>query len=292
MMERDANGGGPGARTRKPMAKPPSTRMEVTVHDLGTEAVHLEVADGVAVVTLNRANRLNAINESLLAGLRAAWDIARCDDAVNVVVLTGAGRAFCAGADLDELLTEPPSLRRLLDPMQDLRPDRGLQLHKPVIAAINGACLGGGLTLALAADIRMASSTASFATPEVGWGVLASCGGTQRLINQVPSAIAMHLLLSGERIGADQALQWGLVSHVYDGAELLEKAVSYARLIAAKAPLAVQATKELAQRSHHLPIEDGLRLEDLMVRLLQDTRDAREGLTAWSEQRRPDYAGE
>lgn len=259
--------------------------------DLGTQTVSLTLADRVATVSLNRPARYNALNPELLAGLEQAWTRARDDDEILAVVLTGEGRAFCAGADLDELLTEPPTLRELLGPALGLRPDRGLELRKPVIAAVNGLCMGGGMTILLATDVRFAAPQARFATPEVGWGVLASCGGTQRLVQQVGHTAAMHLLLSGEQIDAEEARRIGLVNRVVPADDLLATAQAFAAKVAGQAPLAVQATKELAVRAHDVGIEEGLRLEDLMVRLLQDTDDAAEGLRAWSERRPPRYTG-
>jgi E-phenylitaconyl-CoA hydratase len=260
-------------------------------HDLGTAAVSLEVADGIATITLRRPERRNALGPELLGGLARAWTRVRDDDDVRAAVLAGEGPVFCAGADLDELLTAPPDLAELLAPALGLRPDRGIELRKPVVAAVGGPCLGGGLTLLLATDIRFAAPEARFATPEVGWGVLASCGGTQRLVQQVPWTAAMHLLLSGEQIDAAEALRIGLVNRVVPGADLMTTARDCAARIARLAPLAVQATKELALRAHDTGTAEGLRLEDLMVRLLQDTDDAAEGLRAWRERRTPRYSG-
>lgn len=260
--------------------------------DLGTDTVTMTVQAHVATITLNRPERLNAITVELLDGLERAWRTAGDRDDVRAVVFTGAGRAFCAGADLDEYLSQPPSLSRLLSPTRDLRPDRGLELRKPVVAAVDGPCLGGGLTLLLAADVRFASSRSTFATPETGWGVLASYGGTQRLMRQIPHSVAMSMLLGGESLDAAQAHHWGLVSHlVDDDAKAGTAATEYARRVAARAPLATQATKELALRSYDMTIADGVRLEDAMVRLLQDTEDAAEGIAAWKARREPRFRG-
>jgi len=258
--------------------------------ELGTSTVTMRVDDHVATVTLNRPNRLNALTVELLNGLERAWRSAGERDDVRAVVLTGGGRAFCAGADIDEYLSAPSSLERLLRPDLDLRPDRGLELRKPVIAAVDGPCLGGGLTLLMATDVRFASRRSRFATPETGWGILASFGGTQRLLRQVPHSVGMSMLLGGEELDAEQAHQWGLVSHLVDG-DVVAAATAYARRIAARAPLAVQATKELALRSYDMTVADGVRLEDVMVRLLQNTDDAAEGIQAWQQKRAPRYTG-
>jgi E-phenylitaconyl-CoA hydratase len=257
-----------------------------------TALVGYERDGAVAIVTLQRPERLNTLNAALLAELRGAWEEARDDEDVRAVVLTGAGeRAFCAGADLRDMLPSPPSISDLLNPDRLLRPDEGLALFKPVVAAINGHALGGGLTLMLATDVRVAVPQATFGVPETGWGLLASAGGTQRLVRQIPHAIAMELLLVGARIDAEQALRWGLVNRVVERAALLDTALELAQRIAAQAPLATQATKELVLRSHDLPTDAGLRLEATLVRLLQDTDDAREGTAAWAQQRPPRYHG-
>lgn len=259
--------------------------------DLGTETVTMQREGYVATVTLNRPDRLNALTVELLDGLERAWRIAGDREDVRAVVLTGAGRAFCAGADIDEYLADPPALSRLLNPLRDLRPDRGLELRTPVVAAVDGPCLGGGLTLLLATDVRFATPRSTFATPETGWGVLACYGGTQRLVRQIPHAVAMSMLLAGERLDARSAHRAGLVSHLAEPGGALAAAQRYARDIAARAPLATQATKELALRAHDLPLDAGIRLEDAMVRLLQDTADAAEGIAAWRERRAPRYLG-
>ncbi|MFD0556948.1 E-phenylitaconyl-CoA hydratase [Stackebrandtia endophytica] len=265
---------------------------ETETVDLGTDTVLMTVTGPVATITLNRPDRLNALTVELLTGLERAWRTADERRDVRAVVFTGAGRAFCAGADIDEYLSQPSSLERLLSPHADLRPDRGLELRKPVVAAVTGPCFGGGLTLLLATDIRFAGPDARFATPETGWGVLAGFGGTQRLMRQIPHAVAMAMLVGGEELTAADAHRWGLVSHVVvDGDSVLTAARNYAQAIAARAPLATQATKELALRAHDLPLADGIRLEDTMVRLLQDTEDAAEGIAAWREGRRPRYTG-
>jgi E-phenylitaconyl-CoA hydratase len=259
--------------------------------DLGTSSVRMQREGLVAVVTLDRPERLNTITLDMLDGLERAWTIAGQDDDIRAVVLTGSGRAFCAGADIDEYLSAPPTLRDLLDPSKDLRPDRGLILRKPVIAAVDGPCLGGGLTLLLASDIRFASAPSTFATPETGWGVLACYGGTQRLTRQIPHAVAMSMLLGGDTLSGEEALRCGLVSHLVEQGTVLEAATAYAHRIAARAPLAMQATKELALRSYDMTIDDGVRLEDALVRLLQDTDDAAEGIAAWKGRRDPEYRG-
>jgi enoyl-CoA hydratase/carnithine racemase len=255
--------------------------------------IQLDRDGDVAIVTINRPDRLNTLDLPTLDKLAQAWTQIRDDDDLRAVVLTGTGdKAFCAGADLRDFLPRPHPLRDLWNPGVELRPDRGLDLWKPVIAAVNGYCLGGGLTLMLAADLRIASDTARFATPEIRHGILASCGGTQRLARQIPHALAMELLLTGDQIDAETALRWGLVNRVVPLAEVVPAALELAHKIAANAPMAVQATKELAVRSADLSIDAGLRLEDAMVRLLQDSKDFAAGVQAFAERKQAVFGGE
>jgi enoyl-CoA hydratase/carnithine racemase len=169
--------------------------------------------------------------------------------------------------------------------------NRGLEVWKPVISAINGYCLGGGVTLMLATDIRIAASHATFNLAEVKRGVIAGNGGTQRIMSQVPYAIGMEILLTGDSFNAATAERWGLVNKVVPMDQLLPTAMEYARRIAANAPLAVQAAKELAIRSRDLDLQSGLRLERLVGRMLQNTEDVVEGTQAFAEKRPPQFKG-
>ncbi|MGV6876020.1 enoyl-CoA hydratase/isomerase family protein [Pseudochelatococcus sp. B33] len=255
--------------------------------------VEFEVSDNIATVMLARPERLNAINNAMVDALARVWREIRDRRDIRVAILTGAGdRAFCAGADLLEYIPEPPPISDTWVHQAGLRPDRGIELWKPVIAAVNGHCLGGGMTLLLATDIRLAVPKATFGTPEVRWGVLASCGGTQRLMHELPSALAMEMLLTGKPIDAATAERRGLINRIVEPDALMKEARAVARQIAANAPLAVQATKELALTSRGVSPAIGIRLEDAMVRLLQATEDVREGTTAFAEKRQPVFRGE
>ena len=169
--------------------------------------------------------------------------------------------------------------------------NRGLEVWKPVVAAINGHCLAGGMTLMLATDIRVAADHATFALSEVKRGIIPANGGTQRLPAQLPHAIAMEMLLLGDAIDAQTAARWGLVNRVVPAAQVMETALDLARRLAANAPLAVQAIKELALRSRGEHLSAGLRLEQFVQRLLQGTEDAREGRSAFAEKRAPRFRG-
>jgi len=256
-------------------------------------SIDFQVSDeGIARITINRPERLNAMDAAHYKDLSAAWRTVRDDPAIRVAIVTGAGdRSFTTGADIKSFLTAPPDLSDMWLTQRDQLLNRGLEVWKPVIAAVNGYCLGGGMTLLLATDIRVASTNATFSLAEVKRGVIPGNGGTQRVLDQLPYAIAMELLLTGEGVDAVVAERWGLINKVVAPDNLLEAAYSYARQIAANAPLAVQAAKELAVRSRDTDLTTGLRIEAVMNRMLMQTQDAKEGPAAFSEKRKPDFKG-
>ncbi len=255
-------------------------------------AIDFALSDGVAVVTINRPERLNAMDAEHYSALSEAWTKVRDNPDIRVAVVTGAGeKSFTVGADLKSFLTAPPELAKMWLTQRDQLLNRGLEVWKPVIAAINGFCLGGGMTLLLGTDIRVAAEHATFGLSEVKRGVIAGNGGTQRIIKQLPHAIAMELLLTGDSFDASTALRWGLVNRVVPGAELMSAAMDFARRIAANAPLAVQAAKELALRSRDLDLASGLRLEQVVNRMLQFTEDAKEGPAAFVQKRPAAFQG-
>ena len=248
--------------------------------------------DGIALITINRPERLNAMDAEHYKALSQAWCTVRDDPAVRVAIVTGAGdRSFTTGADIKSFLTAPPALSELWLTQRDQLLNRGLEDWKPVVAAVNGYCLGGGMTLLLATDIRIAASHATFSVAEVKRGVIPGNGGTQRVLDQLPYAVAMEMLLTGDGIDAVAAERWGLVNKVVPKEELLATAYSYARRIAANAPLAVQAAKELAVRSRDMDLTTGLRMEVVINRMLSMTEDAKEGPAAFAAKRKPDFKG-
>lgn len=256
-------------------------------------SVDFEVDEaGIALITINRPERMNAMDAEAYQQLSEAWSRVRDDAGIRVAVITGAGdRSFSAGADLKSFFTNQQDLSEFWLTQQGQLLNRGLELWKPVIAAVNGYCLGGGMTLLLATDIRIAVPTATFGLSEVSRGVVAGNGGTQRMLEQLPYPIAMELLLTGRRIDAATAERWGLINRVVAPEDLLATAYEVAREISANAPLAVQATKELAIRSRDVDRATGLRLEQTMNKLLQFTEDAKEGPAAFSERRTPNFTG-
>jgi E-phenylitaconyl-CoA hydratase len=255
-------------------------------------AIDVQVTDGICTIVINRPERLNAMDAEHYQGLSQAWCRVRDDASIRVAVITGAGeKSFTTGADIKTFLTGPPGYDEMWLTQRDQLLNRGLEVWKPVIAAVNGYCLGGGMTLLLAADIRVAAEHATFSVAEVKRGVFPANGGTQRIAQQLPHAIAMEMLLTGESIDAATAARWGLINKVVPLSQLMESAMDYARRIAANAPLAVQAAKELALRSRDLDLASGLRMEQLFLRLLQDTEDVQEGAAAFAAKRKPQFKG-
>lgn len=255
-------------------------------------AVDVDVADGVCTIVINRPERLNAMDADHYQALSQAWRRVRDEPEIRVAIITGAGdKSFSTGADIKSFLTGPPGYDEMWLTQRDQLLNRGLEVWKPVIAAVNGYCLGGGMTLLLATDIRIASSNATFALAEVKRGVIPGNGGTQRALAQLPYPIAMEMLLTGDAIDAKTAARWGLVNQIVPREALMETAYRYARRIASNAPLAVQAAKELALRSRDLDLASGLRLEQVMNRMLMATEDAREGPAAFAEKRAAQFKG-
>jgi len=255
-------------------------------------AVDVAVAEGICTIVINRPERLNAMDAEHYRLLSQAWSRVRDDNAIRVAIVTGAGeKSFSTGADIKSFLTGPPGFDEMWLTQRDQLLNRGLEVWKPVIAAVNGYCLGGGMTLMLATDIRVASENATFSLAEVKRGVIPGNGGTQRVLHQLPHAIAMEMLLTGEAIDAATAQRWGLVNRVVAREGLMDAALDYAHRIAANAPLAVQAAKELALRSRDMDLATGLRVEQLVNRLLMATEDAQEGPAAFAAKRPAAFKG-
>ena len=249
----------------------------------------------IAWITLNRPQAMNAFDPETLQLLGQHLQEFDRDDALHVAILTGAGdKAFCAGADLKKYskresaggINELWSTQR-----QFFRPGgQGMNVAKPVIAAINGYCLAGGQELALACDIRIASNTASFGAPEVRWAIIHGYGAL-RLPRTVPLSVAMEMLLTGERIDAARAYEIGLVSRVVPPAELMPTAERIAQRISENGPLAVKITKELALRGLYQSPEDAIAYRNAVSALIRQSEDAKEGPRAFAEKRKPQFKG-
>jgi E-phenylitaconyl-CoA hydratase len=255
--------------------------------------VDLSVSGAIATITLNRPQAMNALDDESRAGLAEAWLRIAADDAVRVAILTGAGeRAFCTGADLKKAMPPPESFAQLsFGAEEDMTGFAPFTSDKPVICAINGYALGGGLELALACDIRIAVEEARFGLPEVKVGSIPGAGGTQRLPRAVGMGDALLLMLTGDLIDSAEALRLGLVSRVVPRARLLEEARAIAGRIAANAPLAVRAVKRLAHQGASLPLDAAIRAERMSWGLLRDTKDRIEGRMAFRQKRPPVYRG-
>lgn len=249
----------------------------------------------VAVIRLNRPDRMNAIGGSMKADLaKAFFDLARNDDAVRCVVVTGTGnKAFCAGADIKERAESIPRAAQYYVRQQstyDLF--RAMEeFEKPVIAAINGMALGGGLEIALCCDIRIAASHARLGLPEVKLGVIPAAGGTQRLPRLIGEARAKELIYTAELLSADEARAIGLVNRVVAPEALLETAFAVARKIGAHPPLAIQFAKRAINLGMQVDIDSGMEFERYAAAMLVDTEDRREGMRAFVEKRPAVFKG-
>lgn len=249
------------------------------------EMIKYEVSDGIGTITINRPEVLNALNMQVLAEMLSAVGEASADEAVKVVVLTGAGRSFIAGADIAQ--------------MKDFGTVEGLRfgdlghsvllaletMDKPVIAAVNGFALGGGTEVSLGCDFIYASAKAKFGQPEVNLGIIPGFGGTQRLARTVGMNKARELIYTGEVIDAAEAKRIGLVSEVFEPEELMEKVTEKAKLLMGKGPLAIAAAKRVMNKGVDLALDSALEFEKQTFSALFGSKDQKEGMTAFVEKR-------
>jgi enoyl-CoA hydratase/carnithine racemase len=250
-----------------------------------------ETKGSIARITINRPEAMNAFDLETARLMGERLKEFDADPSLRVAIITGAGdKAFCAGADLKKMHggSHDGGINELWDFERQNRLGQRLQTVKPVVAAINGYCLAGGLELALGSDIRIASTTASFGCPEVRWSILHGFGA-MRLPQTVGMSVAMEMLLTGERIDARRAYEVGLVSRLVEPAALMRTAEAIAQRIADNGPLAIRVTKELAWRGLHEHPEDMLRFYAAVTALIHETEDAREGPRAFSEKRAPQF---
>jgi len=256
------------------------------------ETLLYDVASGLARITVNRPDKLNALNGTVIRELGEAAAAVANDPAVGAVILTGAGpKAFVAGADIGELTTQGPMDGRARARVGQLVFRAFEHLNKPVIAAVNGFALGGGCELAMACHIRIASDTAKFGQPEVKLGLLPGYGGTVRLPRIVGKGRALELLLTGAIVDATEALRIGLVSRVVPADRLLAEAETLARSIMEQGPLAVRSVLEAVDAGYEMSQQDALLLEASLFGLLSSTDDMREGTRAFLEKRKPAFEG-
>lgn len=256
-----------------------------------TDTVLYEVKNGIATMTLNRPEARNAINNDMLNRMEALVAALRFDPAVRVVIITGSGKAFCAGADLKERATmSPDEVKTFLHTIGYLFQDIE-QLDKPVIAVVNGAALGGGLELALTADLRLAANNAAMGFPETQLAIIPGAGGTQRLPRLVGKGRSKEMIFTGQPIEAQKALSIGLVNRVSPSDQLMEESLEMATIIAQAGPIAIQQAKNAIDKGLETDLNTGLAIESKAYSVCIPTEDRLEGLAAFKEKRKPEYKG-
>jgi len=267
-----------------------------------SEPALLVERDGpILVVTMNRPEAKNALNPEMLCRMADAWDELDGDDALSCGILTGAGGTFCAGADLDKLVTR--SLKNLPPENefeQRIRDDfevifkallRNYRTEKPLLAAIEGDCIAGGVEMLQGTDIRIAGDTARFGISEVRWSLFPQGGSTTRLVRQIPYTVAMEMLLTGSHYPAAKVLEWGLVGHVVPAGGALDKAKEIGRTISENGPLAVKMIKKAVLAAECVPDQDARKIEMELGMQVFASEDAKEGPRAFKEKRKPIYKG-
>jgi enoyl-CoA hydratase len=265
-------------------------------------ALLFEKRNRIAYLTLNRPEVHNSFNPEIIVSLGEAWHEIDRDADVRVVIITGAGKvAFSAGADLGRLIPLFTGARKPEDEwdnkllanrrLADSALLRSFNVDKPIVAAINGFCIAGGMELIQATDIRVASENASFGLQEVKWAIVPAAGSLARLQRQIPYCKAMEMLLTGNRIDASEAWRLGLINYVVPQERLMARAEELATTIAENGPVAVRAIKEAVRRTSGRPLEEAFKIENECAAPVMRTEDAREGPRAFMEKRKPVYKG-
>ncbi len=240
-------------------------------------------------ITLNRPEVLNALNRSMIVEILTAMEAYDQDEEIRVIILSGNGRAFAAGADISEMANDDSIDFALRDQFKDW--DRIALINKPIIGAIQGFALGGGFELAMCCDLLFAATDVEFGFPEVNLGVMPGAGGTQRLTKQLGKVKAMEWLLTGKRISANEAVHYGIVNRLITEEVLMEETIKTAKLIADQAPLAIKFIKEAVLTAIDSPLDEGMLLERKNFSLLFSTADQKEGMKAFQEKRKPNFLG-
>ncbi|MEQ8291958.1 MAG: enoyl-CoA hydratase [Roseovarius sp.] len=252
------------------------------------ETIIVEVEDHVALITLNRPDALNALNDQLLKELGKALKECQKNDKVRCIVLTGSDKAFAAGADI-KMMSDKSFTDVFTEDLFGPEPEVFQSVRKPVIAAVGGYALGGGCELAMMCDFIIAADTAKFGQPEINLGVMAGLGGSQRLTRFIGKSKAMDMNLTGRFMDADEAERSGLVSRVVPAKKLKEEALAAANKIAEKSQIAVMAVKESVNRSYEVPLREGLLFERRVFHSLFATEDQKEGMSAFMEKREAQF---
>ncbi|WP_051132774.1 crotonase/enoyl-CoA hydratase family protein [Nocardia paucivorans] len=255
----------------------------------------VEKRDHVLIVTMNRPEARNALSGEMMAIMRDAWDQVDQDPDIRVAILTGAGGAFCAGADLKAMTAQHPGDSFAgggwdLSKIEALL--KGRRLTKPLIAAVEGAAIAGGTEILQGTDIRVAGESAKFGVSEARWGLFPLGGSAVRLVRQVPYTVAADILLTGRHLTAAEAKEIGLIGHVVPDGTALDKALELAELIAANGPLAVQAILRTIRETECMPEEEAFQIDAKLGMAVFQSADAKEGPKAFKEKRKPNFSGE
>ena len=255
----------------------------------GFEFIETTIKGNIAVIELNRPRQLNSLNRKMVYEIVTAMETFDREDDVRAIVLTGKGRSFSAGADIDEMTDDDPISLELLNQFADW--DRFTLIKKPIIGAVKGFVLGGGFELALCCDILIAASGTEFSFPEVGLGVMPGAGGTQRLTKLVGRPKALEWLWTGERIAAETALKHGVINKIVAPELLMEETLKFANRLAEQPPLSLRLIKDSVNKAVDYPLYEGMQYERKNFYLLFASQDQKEGMNAFVEKRMPDYQG-
>ena len=255
------------------------------------ENVLIEKSGKIGIVTVNRPKQMNSMNSLTRSELAEAFNLLENDKDIAVILLTGSeGKAFIAGADIKEFLNQTIETEKQLE--EDWIVTTIISnLKKPVIAVIDGFCLGGGLELAMSCDLRIASDRSKLGQPEINIGIIPGAGGTQRLTRLIGEGRAMEMILTGRMITAEEALSYGIVNFVYDPDDLMDEAMQIANTIGEKSKYAVERAKKSVKAVSEMNLKDGLKLEREMFIECLNSEDGEEGITAFIEKRKPNFKG-
>ncbi|HUE99723.1 MAG TPA: enoyl-CoA hydratase-related protein [Anaerolineales bacterium] len=253
------------------------------------EMVLTETRGRVGLITLNRPQAMNALNNQLMRELMDVLEVFDKNDVIGAMVITGNEKAFAAGADIKEMADK--SIKQMMDRDHVAVFGRLRTIRKPVIAAVSGWALGGGCEVALSCDMIVASESAKFGQPEINIGVIPGAGGTQRLTRAVGKAIAMEMILNDRRLTAQEAYQFGMVNRVVPVERYLDEALKLAEEIASRAPVAIQAAKKMINQTFERTLSDGLAAEKQEFYNLFASEDQKEGMQAFIEKRKPEWKG-
>ena len=253
------------------------------------EFIETFLTGNVAVIELNRPRQLNSLNRKMVSEIVVAMEGFDRDENVRVIVLAGKGRAFSAGADIDEMMNDHPISLEVLNQFADW--DRFALMKKPIIGAVNGFVFGGGFELALSCDLLIAASGTEFSFPEVGLGVMPGAGGTQRLTKLVGRTKALEWLWTGERISAETALKHGIINKIVAPELVMEETMKYAERLAKQPPLSLRLIKDSVNKAVDYPLYEGMQYERKNFYLLFASQDQKEGMNAFVAKRKPNYQG-